>query len=134
MTGEQMIDVLNTWQTTVSAAESRLTALAELVGSTSEQAFFDAQYRALEAYTRLVADTVDFDCASLVDFWMAHDFGKKPMKLIRKVSGAEFWIRGVGDLVGYIECVAAADARACPPCNGNCNQGRECVTRKVGDA
>lgn len=72
--------VLDAWQKEMQAVGEQMEKLYRLFGY-NEGGFSGSIGFLQEGYTRLLADHIDFDFDILIDWWLAHDFGKRPLEI-----------------------------------------------------
>lgn len=81
MTRQELEAALTTWQDHMRDCEAQMDALERLVGATPEAPLQHAIYTIMGAYTRELAARIQWDADTLVDWWLTHNFGERPMKI-----------------------------------------------------
>lgn len=72
--------VLDTWQKEIQAVSEQIEKLFRLFNYNGG-ALPDSIDFLQEGYTRLLANHIDFDFEVLIDWWLTHDFGNRPLEI-----------------------------------------------------
>lgn len=79
MTVERIAEILTKWQAVMRECELRMDQLAALVGPVVDSPIGDSVYRVMGAYTKQVADVIEWCDETLESWWIDHNFGERPM-------------------------------------------------------
>ena len=72
--------VLDTWQKEMQAVSEQIDKLFRIFNYCGGP-LPDAIDYLQEGYTRLLADHIGFDFQVLLDWWLTHEFGERPMEI-----------------------------------------------------
>jgi hypothetical protein len=79
-TAKEITTLLNEWQSVMREADKRIKKLNDLMGAPDvpfTQAWFDVN----EFAAKQVAERIDCDADTLMDWWLVHGFGYVPMRI-----------------------------------------------------
>lgn len=107
MTKDQILAILAPWNDTLLECAVRMDQLARLTGHIAESPLGEAVYRVMDAYTKTIADLVDWDLEILDAWWGEHQFGSKPLMI--GFAGED--LRPIATIDALAEFIAETHAR-----------------------
>lgn len=80
MTAAEILAILADWQVRMQALEASMDKLRDLTGCAPESPLGEAIYYVAGGYTNTVARQIGWSEDCLMDWWLTHDFGERPMR------------------------------------------------------
>lgn len=100
------LEILTKWRDTMVEVGKVSAPAYDILGTESK--LMDALGSVEEAYTRAVAKLVDADECMLIDFWLSHEFGARPMY----ASVGENDMQAIGSIEALWEFISEVNANA----------------------
>lgn len=81
MTLERITAILTEWHRHMREFDRQMDVLRALCGSDPDAPLSQAVWNLMASYTLTISEQIEFDESTLMDWWTAHEFGQKPMRI-----------------------------------------------------